>query len=60
MGKKKKIEKSIESLEKQIEIHREKIRVHGGESDFVKDYWEKQIEIFEGVIRKKKGKLKGC
>jgi len=58
MSNQKKIKKSIESLEKQIERHKDKIK-SGKVSEVILDYWEKEIEIFEREIEKKKKKLEG-
>ena len=54
MGKKKKIEKAIKSLEKQIKKHKEKILEYEGKKDYLKDYWEGEIKSF----KKKKEELK--
>ncbi|MBS3077253.1 hypothetical protein J4233_03185 [Candidatus Pacearchaeota archaeon] len=52
----KKIEKSIASLEKQINKHKAKISA-GASKEITLDYWEKEIENFEKEIEKKKTKL---
>jgi len=57
MGKKKKIEKSIESFKRQIEIHKEKIKEYSGDKDFLIDYWQKQIDEFEKQKTKREKKL---
>ncbi len=47
MGKKKKIEKSIKSFEKQIKKHKEKLENYqtaGGKDYALIDYWEQEIE----------------
>ena len=59
MGKKKKVEKAIQSLKKQIEIHKEKIASYSGKDGYLIDYWEKEIKTREDEIRKKKRKLEG-
>ena len=59
MGKKKKVEKAIQSLKKQIEIHKEKIASYLGKDEYLIDYWEKEIKTREDEIRKKKRKLEG-
>lgn len=51
--------KKVESIDKQIEIHKEKIDKFVHEKPWLKEYWEKQIESFEKEKRKKKYKLKG-
>ena len=57
MGKKKKLKKSIESLQKQIEIHKEKIKQYSGPKEFLIDYWQKQIDEFEKQKKKRETKL---
>ncbi len=57
MGKKKKIDKAIQSLKKQIEIHKEKIASYSGKDEYLIGYWEKEIKIREDEIKKKKLKL---
>ena len=37
-------EKRIESVKKQIEKHKEKIKTEKGRSDTTKDYWKKEID----------------
>ena len=37
-------EKRIESLEKQVELHKEKIENEEGSKDTTKDYWKKEID----------------
>lgn len=58
MGRKKKIEKAVESLGKQIERHREKIENYVGKKDYIKEYWGKEIEKMEELRRRKKENLK--
>ena len=36
--------KRIESIEKQIEKHEEKIELEKGRKDTTKDYWQKEID----------------
>lgn len=57
MDKKKKL-KTIESLEKQKEIHREKIRLYGKDKWYLQEYWEKQIAEFDRLILEEKKILK--
>ena len=57
MGQKKKVEKAIQSLKKQIEVHKEKIADYSGENEHLIDYWEKEIQSREDEIKKKKRKL---
>ncbi len=55
MGKRKKrLEKALESLEKQKDRHKEKIATEKGRKDTTKDYWKKELEKFEREIAKKK------
>ena len=57
MKSKKRIKKSIESFDKLIKEHKEKIEKFGNERSWLKDYWEKQIEEFENQKEKVKKKL---
>ncbi|MFQ5531509.1 MAG: hypothetical protein ACE5ES_02740 [Candidatus Nanoarchaeia archaeon] len=57
MKSKKGIKKSIESFDKLIEEHKEKIEKFGHEQSWLKDYWEKQIEEFEKQKEKEEKKL---
>lgn len=54
---KKKIKKSIESLEKQKQEHREKIEDYDGKNYALLDYWEKEISSFDNKIDELKRKL---
>lgn len=45
MVNKKKIKKSIESLNKQIKEHEEKIEEYGGKNYALLEYWKKEIEV---------------
>ena len=54
MANKKKIEKSIESLEKQIEKHKEKVKEYAGKNYALIEYWEKEIQTMEEEKIKKK------
>jgi len=61
MGKKKKIKKSIESIEKRIKEHKEKIGKYEKESgkDYaLKEYWKREIEDFEEKKEEQIKKLK--
>jgi hypothetical protein len=58
MKSKKKIEKSVESFERLIEEHKEKIEKYGNEQPWLTDYWGKQIEEFEKQKEKEKKKLR--
>jgi hypothetical protein len=58
MKSKKNIQKSIESYDKIIEEHKEKIEKFGDENPWLKDYWEKQIEVFEENKEKEMKRLK--
>ncbi len=55
---KKKIKKSIESLEKQKEEHRGKINSYDGKNYTLIEYWEKEIRSFDDKINELKRKLK--
>ena len=55
---KKRIKKSIESIEKLIKEHKNKIEEYDGKKDFLIDYWKKQVEVFEREKEKEKKKLK--
>lgn len=60
MGKKKKIEKSIESLKKRKNEHKEKIQEYkesGGKNYELVDYWEREMERIEEQIEKEEDKL---
>lgn len=61
MGKmakrKKKLEKGIESIDKQIKLYKEKIKEFSKERPWLKEYWNKQIEGFEKEKRKKEKKV---
>lgn len=58
MGKReKRLRKGLESIEKQIRAHREKLKKFWQDKEYLKEYWEKQIESFEKEIEKKKKRL---
>lgn len=53
MGKgQKRIKKSIESYKKLIKEHEEKKKSYKGPKDYLKEYWEKQIKVFEKEKRR--------
>lgn len=52
MGRKKKLEKGIKSLEEQHKIHEEKLSQTKDEN--LKEYWVNEIRKFEQEIEKKK------
>ena len=56
--RKKRLQKGIESIEKQIEIHKEKIKKFGHEKDYLEMYWEKQIRNLKERKEEREGKLK--
>lgn len=58
MGKKKKIEKSLRSYEKQKDLHKKKIETLGGKKPHLRWYWEKEIEEMDRQIIESKKKLK--
>ncbi len=54
MASKKKVEKSIDSLERQIEKHKEKVREYIGKNYALIEYWEKEIQTMEEEKMRKK------
>ena len=58
MKNKKRIEKSIDSYDKLIEEHEEKIEKFGDEKPWLKNYWEREIETLEKNKEKQEKKLK--
>ncbi len=52
MGRRKKLEKGIDSLNKKIENHKEKLKTAGNPE--LRKYWEKKVEKFPNEISKKK------
>lgn len=58
MGKNKKLRKSIESFEKRIKEHEEKIEGFESADSFLKDYWEKEIVHFRKLKQEKEQKLR--
>lgn len=54
----KRLGKGIESIGKQIKIHREKIKKFGHEKDYLEEYWEKQIKDLEKRKKDREEKLK--
>jgi len=59
MKSKRKVKKSIESLKKQRDLHKEKISKMKDEDkgNPVIAYWEKEVERFEKDIDEEEGKL---
>ena len=57
MKSKKKIKKSIDSYDKIIEEHKQKIEKFGDEKPWLKNYWKNQIEEFEHQKEKEERKL---
>ena len=55
---KKRIEKSIESFDKLIQEHKDKIEQYTGNKEYLQDYWKKQILTFEAEKQKQESKLK--
>lgn len=55
MGRKKKLEKGIKSLEEQHKIHEEKLSQTKDEN--LKEYWVNEIRKFEQEIAKKKKQI---
>ncbi|HLC54422.1 MAG TPA: hypothetical protein VJK07_02210 [Candidatus Nanoarchaeia archaeon] len=58
MDKKKRLKK-IESLKKQVEKHRQKIRDYDGKKKYLLEYWNKEIRGFEAEIHDEENKLDG-
>jgi len=58
MGKKRKIKKAIESLQKRIDEHRKKIEEYDGANEFIRGYWEKEIKTYEKQKAEKQDKMK--
>ncbi|MBU0466590.1 MAG: hypothetical protein KJ718_05405 [Nanoarchaeota archaeon] len=56
--RKKRLEKGIESIGKQIDLHKEKIKKFGHEKEYLEDYWKKQIEDLEKRKKNREEKLK--
>ena len=54
---KKKIKKSIESLEKQRQEHSAKIEDYDGKNYALLDYWKKEINSFDNKIEELKRRL---
>lgn len=54
MADKNKVKKSIESIEKQIEKHKEKIKDYEEKNYALLEYWEKEIESMEKEKTRKK------
>lgn len=55
MGRKKKLEKGIKSLEEQHKIHEEKLAQSNDEN--LREYWAKELRKFEQEIDKKKKQI---
>lgn len=59
MSEKKRVRKGIESIEKQIELHKEKLRRMAEEGNVgLVNYYEKEIENFERLKEKLKWRIK--
>ena len=58
MKRQKRLEKGIESLQKQIEIHKEKLKIamEKGNQDLIK-YYEKDLTNLENEEKKKREKV---
>lgn len=54
----KNLEKGIESIDLQIQKHKEKIKEFGEDKPWLADYWNKEIEGFEKEKMKKRSKIK--
>ena len=55
---KKRIEESMESIQKRIDEHKEKIEKYGHEQPWLPDYWQTQIKNFRKQKEKEEGRLK--
>ena len=56
--RRKRLKKGIESIAKQIELHKEKLRAAQKSGDIgLADYYEKEISSMEASLRKKQGIL---
>jgi len=53
------LKKSIASLKENIDEHKQKIANYQGNRDYLKRYWEKEVEQREEEIAKRKRKLDG-
>ena len=58
MGRNKKLKKGIEGIEKQIELHKEKIESYDGPKETLIPYWRGEIERMKTVKEEKERKLK--
>jgi hypothetical protein len=58
MGKNRKIKKAIQSLQRRIDEHKQKIAEYQGKNEFVMKYWEKEIETYEKQKTEKEKRLK--
>ncbi len=54
----KRLDKGIESIEKQIRLHKEKIRKFGHEKEYLERYWEKEIIDLEKRKKDREAKLR--
>ena len=57
--RKKRLEKQIKGLKRQVQRHKEKLETGAGEKDTTHDYWRAEIREFEKQIQEKDKKLKG-
>jgi len=58
MKRSKRLRKGIESLDKQIEIHLEKLKkAKENKNEYLMDYYEKELKILESEKEKKKDLL---
>jgi len=58
MVSKKKIKKAIESLDRQIREHEEKVKAYSGKDYTLSEYWKKEIEVRKKQKAEKERKLK--
>ena len=56
--RKKRLERQIKGIEKQILLHKEKIEKYGDEKPYLPDYWKKQIRGFKDMKKDREKKLR--
>lgn len=54
----KRLEKGIKSIDKQIELHKEKVKKFGNEKDYLEGYWKREIADLEKRKKNREEKLK--
>ena len=58
MGRKKRLKKEIDSIERAIVEHKRKAGLYGGKDYALKEYWEKEIERLKKRKEEREDKLK--